>query len=170
MENKDKVRSITTEYYNPNPKGRLDADDCVMRALCNVTGMSWYDLFDMYAAAARENAECICITDKGYRRLIRKLGGIEQKTPWLEGNHRMRTGDFIDMLNKYYSSGEGIIAIATRTGDGISHMTSFRNMDFMPPLEDGFYVPGYRCWDTFDCTPMFIGTWWVVPPLKEAGQ
>lgn len=31
-------------YFNPNPKGRV-TDDCVVRAICKLTGMSWRDVY-----------------------------------------------------------------------------------------------------------------------------
>ena len=31
------------KYYNPNPEGHEDACDCVVRALCAATGLSWYE-------------------------------------------------------------------------------------------------------------------------------
>lgn len=35
------------EYFQPNPKDkRNNAGDCVVRALCYVTGMNWYDVFN----------------------------------------------------------------------------------------------------------------------------
>lgn len=34
------------KFYNPNPEGNEDACDCVIRALCAVTGLSWYEVYD----------------------------------------------------------------------------------------------------------------------------
>ena len=34
------------KYYNPNPEGHEDACDCVVRALCAATGLSWYEVYD----------------------------------------------------------------------------------------------------------------------------
>ena len=42
-------------YYNPNPRD-LDTCDCVIRALCAVTGKDWYEVFDKCCEIARENA------------------------------------------------------------------------------------------------------------------
>lgn len=33
------------KYYNPNPKKREDACDCVVRALCKATGQDWNTVF-----------------------------------------------------------------------------------------------------------------------------
>lgn len=42
-------------HFNPNPKN-LETGDCVIRALCAVTNKSWYEVFDIICAHARENA------------------------------------------------------------------------------------------------------------------
>ena len=34
------------EKFNPNPLGRKDACDCVIRAICKITGMSWVEVYD----------------------------------------------------------------------------------------------------------------------------
>jgi hypothetical protein len=31
-------------FYNPNPKRKL-VDDCVVRAICKVTGKTWHDVY-----------------------------------------------------------------------------------------------------------------------------
>lgn len=31
--------------YNPNPKGNTNAGDCVIRAICRATGMSWDEVY-----------------------------------------------------------------------------------------------------------------------------
>ena len=43
------------KFYNPNPEGNEDACDCVIRALCAVTGLSWYEVYDKCCKIAREH-------------------------------------------------------------------------------------------------------------------
>lgn len=43
------------KHFNPNPKG-LEVGDCVIRALCAITDKTWYEVFDIICAHARENA------------------------------------------------------------------------------------------------------------------
>ena len=42
-------------YFNPNPRNHIKASDCTIRAVCAVTGLSWYEVFDKMVALAREN-------------------------------------------------------------------------------------------------------------------
>ena len=41
-------------YFNPNPKQLTGVGDCTIRALCAVTGFSWYEVWDRVMAGARE--------------------------------------------------------------------------------------------------------------------
>ena len=42
------------KYYNPNPEGNEDAADCVIRALCAVTGLGWYEVYDKCCEIGRK--------------------------------------------------------------------------------------------------------------------
>lgn len=42
-------------YYNPNPKG-LHVGDCTVRAICAVTGLSWYEVHDLLCDLSRDMA------------------------------------------------------------------------------------------------------------------
>lgn len=58
--------------YNPNPKRKL-TDDCVVRAICRVTGKSWYDI---YYELCAEGAEVCDYFWKNYvwGRYLTKIG------------------------------------------------------------------------------------------------
>ena len=43
------------KYYNPNPEGHEDACDCVVRALCAATGLSWYEVYDKCCEIGKEH-------------------------------------------------------------------------------------------------------------------
>lgn len=43
------------EYYNPNPEGNEDACDCTVRALCAITGLSWYEVYDKLCEIGRKH-------------------------------------------------------------------------------------------------------------------
>ena len=49
------------EYFQPNPKENKTTD-CTIRAICAVTGLSWYEVFDKVVAEARK--ECIYLMQK----------------------------------------------------------------------------------------------------------
>lgn len=36
------------KHFNPNPEGNEDAADCAIRALCAVSGLPWYEVYDKY--------------------------------------------------------------------------------------------------------------------------
>ena len=42
------------KYFNPNPEGHEDACDCVVRALCAATGLSWYEVYDKCCEIGKE--------------------------------------------------------------------------------------------------------------------
>lgn len=49
---------MTDKYYkefNPNPLGK-EVGDCQIRALCAVTGQSWYEIYDKLVMYGREKA------------------------------------------------------------------------------------------------------------------
>ena len=48
------VRDKYFEYFNPNPMQRTDACDCVIRALCAVTVLSWFDVLDKCIEVSKE--------------------------------------------------------------------------------------------------------------------
>ncbi len=39
-------------YFNPNPENK-SVGDCVIRAICKVTGLSWFEIFDLICDRAR---------------------------------------------------------------------------------------------------------------------
>lgn len=40
-------------YYNPNPTGAGSKGDCVIRAICAVSGQSWHDIYDDLCSEGR---------------------------------------------------------------------------------------------------------------------
>ena len=44
------------EYFQPNPKNKETAD-CTIRAICAVTGLDWYEVFDKIIEEARKECE-----------------------------------------------------------------------------------------------------------------
>lgn len=57
------------EYFNPNPKG-LETGDCIIRSLCKVTNLSWYDVFDKLIIFSREN--CI-MPNEGDSKMLEQM-------------------------------------------------------------------------------------------------
>ena len=52
------------EYYNPNPMDKEDACDCTIRALCAVSGLSWYEVYDKLCEIGRKH--CVVFNSKGF--------------------------------------------------------------------------------------------------------
>lgn len=44
------------QYYNPNPRGKRTTD-CVVRAICAVTGLSWHEAFHKLIRICDEECE-----------------------------------------------------------------------------------------------------------------
>lgn len=65
------------EYFQPNPKENKTTD-CTIRAICAVTGLSWYEVFDKVIAEARK--ECIYPNDHRFMEQRLKIFGLVKKT------------------------------------------------------------------------------------------
>ena len=67
------------EYFQPNPKENKTAD-CTIRAICAVTGLSWYEVFDKIVARAREL--CLFPSDRDFMdERMAMFGLIKIKLP-----------------------------------------------------------------------------------------
>ena len=67
------------ECFNPNPLNK-ETGDCVFRALCAVTGLSWYEVFDRCCKIARENGTIPNSGDKSFVLIRAKEFGLEPRT------------------------------------------------------------------------------------------
>ena len=65
-------------YFNPNPRNSTKASDCTIRAVCAVTDLSWYEVFDKLVALAREN--CTIPNSKSIRADRMKLFNLKKIT------------------------------------------------------------------------------------------
>lgn len=65
------------EYFQPNPYERKTTD-CTIRAICAVTGLNWYEVFDKVIAEARK--EGFYPNDKNFMEQRLKIFGLEKRT------------------------------------------------------------------------------------------
>ena len=57
------------KFYKPNPEGNEDACDCVIRALCAVTGLSWYEVYDKCCEIGKEHGVMPNASGKKYSEI-----------------------------------------------------------------------------------------------------
>ena len=65
------------EYFQPNPLNNT-TNDCTIRAICAVTGLSWYEVFDKIVEEARK--ECMYPNDSAFMKQRLSLFGLEKRT------------------------------------------------------------------------------------------
>ena len=95
------------KYYNPNPLGN-ETGDCVIRAICAVTDLSWYEVFDKCCAIAREHGTLP--NDNEIAKARNGAFGLEPRTiprP-KKGGKSMTVQDFC----KKYRKGKYILSTA----------------------------------------------------------
>lgn len=117
------------KYFNPNPKG-LETGDCVIRALCAVTGKSWYEVFDIICKNARENGVMPNSGTKFDVESRMKLFGLKRKVipkPTKGGSCYT-----VEQFCKNHRKGKYILTIA-------HHEMA---------VVDGKYYDIYSCWDS----------------------
>lgn len=67
------------KYYNPNPEGHEDACDCVVRALCAATGLSWYEVYDKCCEIGKEHGIMPNASGKKYSGIRAEAFGLEPR-------------------------------------------------------------------------------------------
>lgn len=67
------------KYYNPNPEGHEDACDCVVRALCAATGLSWYEVYDKCCEIGKEYGVMPNASGKKYSGIRAEAFGLESR-------------------------------------------------------------------------------------------
>lgn len=96
------------KYFNPNPKG-LETGDCVIRALCAITGKSWYEIFDIIVKHARDN----CVMPNENQKTIEyrmQLFGLKRYTiPKPKKGNKCYT---VEQFCKEHTKGKYILKIA----------------------------------------------------------
>lgn len=133
-------------YYkeiNVNPL-RNKTGDCVIRAIANAEGRSWYDVFDDLVKLARENCT-IPNAKSNYKDYLKSKGykkiGVKYEDE--DGKHRLTPRDFHGMLDhEGYDLSKGVYLVSQA-----SHLTMVR---------DGVLE------DSWDCSNRAAYTIWKV--------
>jgi hypothetical protein len=123
------------EKYNANPKGWKGEGDCVVRACCEATGMSWMDTYDELYQIGRK----ICRmpnSKKTYERFLEKHGWIKQKMPRKWDNTRYTVAEWAE---ENFSE-RMVVSVA-------NHLT--------------FIDKNAHLVDTWDCSYKSVGNYWI---------
>ena len=100
---------------NPNPKHRI-VPDCVIRAICNVLHLSWYEVFDQLSALARTECSVTC-DDKLWGRFFYQMGFVPFTVP-KDFPRCITVKEFCDLFpHGRYVIGTGTHAVAVIDGD-----------------------------------------------------
>lgn len=116
-------------YYNPNPDRKL-VDDCIIRAICRVTGMDWEEVYtDLYF----EGLEVHDWPWKNYiwGRYLEKLGFVSTLLP--------DTCPYCYTVRDFaYDNPRGKFILATG-----NHLVAVVNGDYYDAFNTGDEVPVY---------------------------
>lgn len=99
-----------SKYYkefNPNPLGK-EVGDCQIRALCAVTGKSWYEIYDMLVAYGRKVACPFFWTDPNSSYHTDLFGMVRHKVTRQKGKKALSVETFC----KEHPEGKYILRLA----------------------------------------------------------
>lgn len=95
------------EYFQPNPKEQKTTD-CTIRAICAVTGLSWYEVFDKVINRAREL--CLYPNDKNFmEERLTLFGLVKKKLPKVKKGEKSMT---VQRFCKEHPQGKYILLTA----------------------------------------------------------
>jgi hypothetical protein len=92
------------KYYNPNPEGHEDACDCVIRALCAATGLSWYEVYDKCCEIGKEYGVMPNASGKKYSGIRAEAFGLEPRVipAPKKGERSMTVRKFCERFNPFH--------------------------------------------------------------------
>lgn len=67
------------KYFNPNPEGNEDAADCVVRALCAVTDLTWYEVYDKCCEVGRKYGRMPNNSTREFTKIRNEEFGLEPR-------------------------------------------------------------------------------------------
>ena len=120
-------------YYNPNPAGRTDANDCVVRALAFFFGVTWMKaFFDIATWCA--NQGLVRFNYRSAYNAYLKETGYERRRPPDKG---ISVGQFRD---EYAEEGRIYIVSTPRHLSVVSDKTLFDIGDCSNMAMDGYWI------------------------------
>lgn len=122
------------KYFNPNPKKREDASDCVVRALCKATGKDWDTVFNELVEIAFE-LKVMPNSDDAYKVYLERSKDFkEHKISIKKGSKRPTVQSFAEKHKK----GTFVLRVA-------NHLVT---------VKDGYF------YDTWDCGIKSVYKYW----------
>lgn len=122
-------------FHNENPKGRVSAEDCVIRAIAKTTGKSWEEvLTGLFEVALK--VKDVPSAKAVFQKYLEKQGYPTQRQPRKTNGTKYTVEEFATK----FEEGAYIITVA-------NHLTC---------VIDG------KCYDTWDCTSKSVGNFWKV--------
>ena len=99
------------EWWSNNPQAKRDKKyeygDCVIRAIGRVTGMGWYELYDLLTEKGFELCDCWA-QKQVYEAVLKDLGFVWVSCPRTKGVKAMYVAEFI----KKHEKGSYILRLA----------------------------------------------------------
>lgn len=133
MKTKQPKTDINFIYYQPNPDKKKDAGDCVVRAICKATNVSWDKVY-MALCNIGYKLKVMPNSDEAWKDLLIKNGFVYHKIRAVKGSKRGTVSEFA----QNHPEGTYILSIA-------NHLVS---------VVDGKY------YDTWDCGAKSLYGWW----------
>lgn len=129
------------KFYNANPKDR-STGDCVIRAICTATGLSWEQtLRDLTECAIKHSL--MTNDTKNYEKYLAELGWVKKPAPRKADNKRYIGSDWCTFCKKQKSSVYPPLQIAHIGGHHI------------------VCIKDYKIHDTWDSSEGSIGNYWI---------
>ena len=126
------------KYYNPNPK-KLEAGDCVVRALCKATDKEWDVVYKELFEIGFE-LKVMPNDDKAWKHYLKELGFIEHKISNKKGSKRPT----VESFSRNNKKGVYVLRVA-------NHVVT---------CSEGYY------YDLWDCGDSSLYGYWEKPNLS----
>lgn len=123
-------------YFNPNPKKKKTADDCVIRAICAAENCTWDEVFKELCEIAFELKE-MPNTIKVIEKYLAKYGWIKHPIKPVKGSKRPTVKEMADL-----SRSQGIIICNVA-----HHLVTVKDGDIL---------------DIWDCSESCLYTYWTL--------
>lgn len=128
-------------YYNANPKDKITSD-CVIRALCVVTGMKWDDVLDELVMICHK-VKSMPNNHLVYERFLKAHGFSKQKQPRKDSGGKVRGWEFCESLH-------GLTSCKIFTTIGTRHVVAIAKCG-----------SEYKIYDHWNVQNDIVGTYWL---------
>ena len=122
-------------FHNANPAGKLNAGDCVIRAISTATNADWDKVFLGLCAVGLELKD-VASSKPVYTKYLQNIGYPMQKQPRKRNNTKYTAEEFAREFNR----GTYVISLA-------NHLS---------------VVVNGKIYDTWNCSDKCVGNYWVI--------